>query len=116
MKQPFSKRKEIHAIKQAAMLLKTHKCTSPSGICLKKLPHIPAIFYYYIVKAAFLCNPTQFVHQFSWTQIKHCTHIPHSVLDTYLKNPIFVKQINTAISKIQYIQTPISMIMTKYGS
>ena len=99
------------SLKQAAKLLKAHRCTIDTGICYKKWNKIPAIFYYYIVKASFLCDPNRFVSDFSWNKIQKCRNIPLDIINSYLQNPFFLDGIKQHFNK----KHTNSMRMSKYG-
>lgn len=80
---------------QSAHLLKSHKCTFLDSRCIKKFPKVPAVFFYYICKAAFMMQPEKFIRQFWWTNIKKCKNIPISYANEYLINPSFLHAIYT---------------------
>ncbi len=101
----------VFSLKQASKLLKAHGCTIETGICYKKWNKIPAIFYYYIVKAAFLCDPNRFVNDFNWNKIQKCRSIPLSQINSYLKNPVFIASIKQYFNR----KHTDSMRMSKYG-
>ena len=96
----FKKDKDFILI-QAANLLKSHKCTFPDRICMQKFPKVPAIFFYYICKAAFMLKPEQFIRQFWWTKIKKCRNIPIETLNDYLFNPLFLEAMNNNANHYQ---------------
>jgi hypothetical protein len=99
------------SLKQAAKLLRAHECTIDTGICYKTWNKIPATFYYYIVKASFLCDPNRFVNEFSWNKIQKCRTIPFNIINSYLQNPVFIAGIKQHFNK-KYND---SMRMSKYG-
>tara|TARA_B100001094_G_scaffold330725_1_gene396680 strand:- start:6480 stop:7343 length:864 start_codon:yes stop_codon:yes gene_type:complete len=101
----------VFSLKQASKLLKAHGCTIDTGICYKKWNKIPAIFYYYIVKAAFLCDPNRFVNDFNWNKIQKCRSIPLNQINSYLKNPVFIASIKQYFNR----KNTDSMRMSKYG-
>jgi len=101
----------VFSLKQAAKLFRAHECTIDTGICYKKWNKIPAIFYYYIVKAAFLCDPNRFVNDFNWNKIQKCRSIPLHLINSYLENPVFIAGIKQYFNR----KHTDSMRMSKYG-
>tara|TARA_B100000427_G_scaffold329826_1_gene348226 strand:- start:3692 stop:4612 length:921 start_codon:yes stop_codon:yes gene_type:complete len=101
------------SLKQAAKLLRAHECTITNdiGVCYKTWNKIPATFYYYIVKAAFLCDPNRFVSEFSWNKIQKCRTIPFNIINSYLQHPVFIAGIKQHFNK----KHNDSMRMSKYG-
>lgn len=102
---------KIFCLKQAAKILKSHSCDYDGNNCKRKIPDSPAIFCYYILKAALLSDPERFVSEFSLSSIKKCNSIEFSSILDYCSNEKYIEKIEYFFNDKFFS----SMVMTKYG-
>lgn len=96
-----------YSLKQTSRLLKYHGCLNIQ--CSEKLPKIPAVFQYYVVKTALLCQPKRFVNEFFWSNIKQCSKFKVDDINNYLDQS-FIDKLMT----VEPFEGD-SMRMTLYG-
>ena len=113
LRTPMFKKEQQHALKQAAKLVKAYDCKVANDKCREKFPSLPAVYSYYIYKAALLFNAGKFVRQFWWPQVKKCKNFQVSVLDDYVNDDGFAEALRSAQTDLR--KGDVSMKMTLYG-
>lgn len=106
----FKNEKEF-CLLQSAKILREHECNNTGLECSKPIPSQPAIYSYYILKSAFICNPYEFIKDFWIKNMKNCKSVSNDTINKYIYNENFIKE----IEKRWNLKSNNTMRMTKYG-